>query len=692
MQNIENRRKLSGITITPLHSSDSDFAIYLEKTDKGWIVQASIVDIASSVPIGTRFDLAASEKAFTYNISSEVTSQLLPRSESDKFSLSVGKESLTITVSIYLSNDLEVLESTIELTCFSCTHRFSYSEVGEIVSDKDHEPFGFMKQCYDLARALFAKRLRDGATAIYDIESGWMTNEEGILVKICSHECCGRLIVQEFEILANAVITDFCVQNDIRIIFRNHSDEGVMPDSEELIEEMYKALAIPNKFSIQEAEHDMNLVMDGAVYSLTAEGHYGFSLAEYAHFTWPFGRYVDWVNQRIIVSVLKGEKSPYSPRKLEEIVEYCMTVERQLNGKNEGFNDEKRMLIAREKPLEKRLSNLEDSDFHQILRIVLGKRLPIDFEAEISNRLDSSSLPLEDICLILLIADREWNVVKEKALSYLIAHPDNSVSVFEIARQKYGLNVSYQTNSSGFGHLPRFTSAAKISIDGKLYVSPDYSSTKKKESQQHAATSLLGVINGIVVKILPAYPQKIELHETEEDCLVTENFIGRLYELCSQNDGWTTPDIVVNPGEGDDVGKFVVRASVNIDGVEYASKEFININKKQAKQLAAGNLISKIEHLSKTEKEKETIVVSDGNYVGALQEFCQKEGYGLPRYSDPVATETSDIAITCTIKIGTDVISAEGKATKSAKIAKQKAAEKVLDKIKNRIQIKISNL
>lgn len=676
MKDISDRKEVIGLTIDPMHSKDLDDAIHLEKVSGGWKIYVSIADPAFGIPIGSKLDYEAGLKAFTRYFPSH-NDPMLPKSISeDSFSLWDGKERPVITVSMFLSEDLEIMNPKIERMRLKSRYKLSYEDVNKILFDNSHELYIFMNECHELAQALLARRRRNGALAIYDINSGWMTNEDGVLVKIASKsEYYSHIIIQEFMIMANELVANFCARKDIPILFRNHSAKTIAPGREDIIKEIYETIANPNLFPVEKLQQKMNLVLERAVYAPIIKGHYGLNLAAYTHFTSPLRRYPDLVNHRIIIATLEGESLPYSIEDLKKIAEHCTSVDQDLRHKQKESYKKRDAIKASKQLASGSLQTLSDSDFHRVLKVAMEKELPSELEAEINRRLDDLSLPIQDIYLILFVVGKNWDSVKNKALAHIVSQSNKSISIFSIASQELGWGrISFETIRSGTGHAPQFTSTAKISIDDRQFVSHPRSSSKKKEAEQRAATNLIGVIiNTDIEKTLTDTQAVVK----QEAAPKTENYKGKLLEICTKN-RWSIPMFTIVQKGMAHAPHFSAEVSITINGINYSSDIMIGASKKQVEQLSSSNLIGKIQHLA-NKQEKGVITVLAGNFVGALQELCQKESYSFPKFSSPQMSGQSHmpmITIICTLNTDTDTVSAQAIA-KTVKEAKQKAAEQI---------------
>ncbi len=119
--------------------------------------------------------------------------------------------------------------------------------------------------------------------------------------------------------------------------------------------------------------HDLQLLvyrtdlLERARYQSIAHGHASLRLAQYTHFTSPLRRGTDYVNHRIVSAMLEHSHLPYSPSQLEQLAEnFNIFVEQHSQFKDES-NRQLRHYQAMQKANREGLQELDEKDFLRVL-------------------------------------------------------------------------------------------------------------------------------------------------------------------------------------------------------------------------------------------------------------------------------------------------------------------------------------
>src|SRR4051812_27964448 len=105
---VKERPLVRGVTIDGPFSKDLDDAIWLTRLEGGWLLEVSIADVASGIPLGSEIDIEARKRGFTRYYATG-NDPMVPRGlAEDSLSLWVGKERNTITVAIPIGKDMEL--------------------------------------------------------------------------------------------------------------------------------------------------------------------------------------------------------------------------------------------------------------------------------------------------------------------------------------------------------------------------------------------------------------------------------------------------------------------------------------------------------------------------------------------------------------------------------------------------------
>ncbi|MDO8658480.1 MAG: putative dsRNA-binding protein, partial [Candidatus Levybacteria bacterium] len=121
-------------------------------------------------------------------------------------------------------------------------------------------------------------------------------------------------------------------------------------------------------------------------------------------------------------------------------------------------------------------------------------------------------------------------------------------------------------------------------------------------------------------------------------------------------------------------------AEIVINGRKVVSDEVISARVKEGEQMASLNLLTQlgIDPLAQQKKEDKSIKVKNNNYVGALQTFAERSGWGLPTYE--IGQENNGFFCDVRVPTDSDVLFLR-MAGKSGKKAKRKAAEAMFSEL-----------
>lgn len=294
---LKKRIEAQGLTIDPENPHDSDDAIWIERNGNGYLAHVSVSDISALVKEGSFVDNEAFKRAFSvfYGSRNRYDPMFPQILSEDRLSFLRGEPRLAITVTIPISENLDIGKPEIKFTYLVSKKRLTYDEADHIIQKRSGEHSDVLILANEIARKLLLKRSERGLPAIYDIEKRIVTNEEGEVVDMSEEDAhSSSLLIQEFMILANETIARFVSENNIPTLFRNH--EGAL---------------------------------QRAIYGPVNMAHYGLDLSAYVHFTSPVRRYPDGVVQRNLHDFFEERPFTYSYEKLEEIATYINKRQRR---------------------------------------------------------------------------------------------------------------------------------------------------------------------------------------------------------------------------------------------------------------------------------------------------------------------------------------------------------------------------
>ena len=149
-----DRKQIRGITIDPSETLDIDDAIWIDIQGSESIVHISIADVASIVPFGSHLEQEAVQRTMT--LYRKRVDPMFPFFLSHNLlSLKEGEPRLTLTVSIYLSQNVKIQKVEIQKTYLVNEKRLTYAQADEILDSPQHPYFQMLSRSLKLAHHLF---------------------------------------------------------------------------------------------------------------------------------------------------------------------------------------------------------------------------------------------------------------------------------------------------------------------------------------------------------------------------------------------------------------------------------------------------------------------------------------------------------------------------------------------------------
>lgn len=575
-----NRQSVKGITIDGPFSKDLDDAILIEETSNGFRISVSIADVSHLVKPDSELDKEAYSKGFTlYRAWGNLP--MLPRDLSeDKLSLLAGKKRPTITATIELSENLDIVSTTLARTELTSAKRYTYAQASKEMQDPKQILCGWGV----LAQRLLEKRRERGALAIYDQKTGLYLNGETVTT-LNQNTAHAQILVQEMMILTNQAVAEKMAATGVPFPFRNH-----------------RAIIGGKSVSIEEMQQDSNkraLFYQRARYESTNTGHIGLNLKAYCHFTSPIRRYPDLIAHRIIVSTLiDKEQSPYTAEQIDNIaghINQLVDVQKQDTKEYMKQNAVTNAATSIKTGDKKNLSNMPPSERKNLIKYVTESGEMTDTLADVLL-VQMKSLDREDFLRILTAPynDGRWPDLKKAIVSCIAEKPSDTVDLLNMAKQKSRL-TSYRIMSSRVGgpaHQPVFSAQviAKIDDTGEVSTTEAVTGIGKTNAEQQAAilfwqqyseAALVPPHETIQPQMVDVTEKKIVSNKTNPS-----DAKSQLNMLCQKNQ-WGSPEYQEEKNGPDDKPQFqcivIVKGESAIGQIAY--------NKKSAEQNAAQALL-----------------------------------------------------------------------------------------------------
>lgn len=526
-------------TIDGPASQDLDDAISVRQEGDRILLAVHIANVAWWVPKGSQEDqLARAQVASRYRPGRVLP--MLSYEQQRRTSLLPGKYRQVFSVKFTLHQDtLEpAAPAALQLGEVESTARLCYADVPAILSAAHHPHKEALVLLSRVAERLLARRRHKGALALYDLNHGWATTEEGVIKQIDRDEATlGYVIVQELMILANAELGRYAAEQEIPILYRTHAARAHAPSRAALLAQLDAAsqVALPEG-QLDALRETTHLALGRATYSATIGSHFGLCLPAYTHATSPLRRYADLITQRQLAAVLYGDPVPHSRDELAALaahIEAHVAKEREASSaffRARGVGP----VPSGEKDLARRGHLISDRALSAALLAALVELpAPPPALAEVlSARLSAGRLPLLDAFRLLLQspARAAWDPLRDKVLAQLVAQPPLGPQIAAMAMAQLGWPPPiFSTTQKGPEHRPTFSASAQLCLlapgtgTGRHLATDFIDAPTLKEAKQRALVALLFAAAG---QPAPLWPEAAPPPEAKSP-------IATLQEMCA---------------------------------------------------------------------------------------------------------------------------------------------------------------
>lgn len=319
------------ITIDGSDAKDLDDAVYIEKKSNGnFLLYVSIADVGEYVEANSDLDKEAFKRGTSVYLVDRVLPMLPEELSNGICSLCPHVDRLTLTCIMEVSNDGDVISSSIVESIINSHKRLTYEFVNKVIEGTEQifplDLSVMIEHFVKLQKILYNKRCNRGSIDFSLKESYVKLNDQGQVIEIGWKERgVSERIIEECMILANETIAKkYC--NKIPFLYRVHE----APEQDKLVDiKRYLKMLGYDVFrgseSIQsiDLQHILDKVEDTdeayiinmallrsmkhAYYSKEEKGHFGLAAQYYSHFTSPIRRYSDLVVHRVIKELIHNE-------------------------------------------------------------------------------------------------------------------------------------------------------------------------------------------------------------------------------------------------------------------------------------------------------------------------------------------------------------------------------------------------
>ncbi len=366
-------RQLPLVTIDGEDARDFDDAVFCEPLDEGgWQLWVAIADVSYYVRPGTALDSEAQNRGNSVYFPEQVVPMLPEVLSNGLCSLNPQVDRLCMVCEMTISDTGKLVEHQFYEAVMNSHARLTYTKVWDILQGTPElhkryaEQVPHLKNLHDMYRTLKRARNQRGAIEFETQEVKFVFNAQrkiDTVVPITRNDA--HKLIEECMILANVSAAQTLEKNKAEALFRVHDE----PDADRLsaftsylgevgITHKIGQDAQPQDFTevvekIQ-GRADQELIqtmllrsMKQAVYDHENIGHFGLSLAAYAHFTSPIRRYPDLVVHRALKALIdkqnqrksKSGGKAYSIDEVEALGEQCSMTERRADDATRDVGD-----------------------------------------------------------------------------------------------------------------------------------------------------------------------------------------------------------------------------------------------------------------------------------------------------------------------------------------------------------------
>jgi exoribonuclease II len=317
-------------TIDDISTQDMDDAISIERTPDGYELGIHITDVAWAIKPGSAVDREARRRA-TSLYCADQTVNMLPSTLSDvKLSLRQGEIRPCLSVVAQLSENFAIRDWTVLPSFIRVAQRYTYDDVDLLLEHEDET----LMRVYHIATECEQARIRRGAVRVHRREVVPFVEEDGsVRLLEIDEESPARSLIAELMILANSLMAQFAVKNNLPVLFRGQErpDENARQAAVDVPEGPAKDFTTRSK-------------LKKSTVSFEPHYHAGLGLDSYIQATSPIRRYLDLCHQRQFLAFFHGQKLWIPKAEFEPL---AAEVEMHLNSANLASRETKRYWLLR---------------------------------------------------------------------------------------------------------------------------------------------------------------------------------------------------------------------------------------------------------------------------------------------------------------------------------------------------------
>jgi len=353
-QDVRDLRHLLWSSIDNSDSLDLDQLEYVEQIDDRKVrLHIAIADVDWLAPIGSSIDLHAERNRCTVYTGVDIYPMLPEELSTEATSLRDGRDRFAVVISMDVSEDGGISNTSVCRAVVQNRSRLSYDEVGAWLEGDGAVPQkvagvdGLDRQIRIQARVsrwLLDQRVKSGALDFETIEAQPVMQDGHIVDLHVPHKNAARSIIENLMVTANSAIAEFLEAREVpslqrvvraparwdRIVDlarRVHEDLPPVPDPIALSQFLIRRR---NADPVHFPDLSLSVVklLGAGEYEVVKSaadhvGHFGLAVHSYTHSTAPNRRYADILIQRLLKATLAGTPAPYTEAQLSGLARGC---------------------------------------------------------------------------------------------------------------------------------------------------------------------------------------------------------------------------------------------------------------------------------------------------------------------------------------------------------------------------------
>ena len=308
-------------SIDDAETRDRDDALSIETLDDSgsYRVGIHITDVGALIPRGSALDVEADRRMSSLYLPEQTINMLPQRVSADKGSVNPGETRAAISLIAELTADAELSDWKVTPSVIRSDRALSYREADRAIADAGRPLHAQLSALYDLSKRLRARREARGALNFDRDELSVKVNSDGeISVSVIPRNAPSRELVQEYMVLCNSLLAQYCSDADLPAPFRSQTTPDVSD-----IEAQFPPGPLRSYLMLRR--------LKPAVVSTKPGLHGGLGLDAYTQATSPLRRYPDLMVQRQISHHLRTGETLYDNESVTSIAHRADTQIRQMS-------------------------------------------------------------------------------------------------------------------------------------------------------------------------------------------------------------------------------------------------------------------------------------------------------------------------------------------------------------------------